>query len=141
MSPWDELQYFDLPVVQVFTSSTDNKTPIAVADPQRVYLLFATGSGGGTVVIAPLPGVGIAGIGLSPNSVPVVFRARDDPVLTQGAWYAAIGVGPSLTVIQVRLREWPRSNAVQRVGAPLPWERLVRPQWPGGVGNGKNPGP
>jgi hypothetical protein len=40
----------------------------------------------------------------------LVFRARDDPVICQGAWYGSIGVGGLLTVISVRLRVWPKSE-------------------------------
>lgn len=138
MAPWDELQYFDLPVVSQFTNATDGKTPVALADPQRVWISFTQGIASGQISVGIVPGNASAGWPVSTSGQPLVWRARDDPVITQGVWYATIGVGVTLTVISVRLRVWPRSDAIQRVGAPLPWERLARPQWPSGVGNGQN---
>jgi hypothetical protein len=139
VAPWDELQYFDLPVVQQYTNATDSKTPIALADPQRIWISFTQGTASGQTNVSILPSNAAAGWPVSTSGTALIFRARDDPVITQGVWYATIGVGVTLTVVSIRLREWPRSNAVQRVGAPLPWERLVRPQWPSGVGNGQGP--
>lgn len=139
MAPWDELQYFDLPDIRQFSNTTDNRTPIAPADPQRIWIAFTQGTASGSHSVSIVPGLATAGWVLATSGQVLVFRARDDPVICQGAWYGSIGVGGLLTVISVRLRVWPKSDAVQRVGAPLPWERLVRPQWPGGVGNGQNP--
>lgn len=135
MAPWDELQYFDLPQVVQYTSTTDSRTPVAPADPQRAWLLFTLGGTSVQVTVMLTAGLPNTGILVTQTGLPLIFRARDDPVVTQAAWFASIPAGGTLTVWTVRLREWPKSNAVQRVGAPLPWERLVKPQWPGG-----NPG-
>lgn len=139
MAPWDELRYFDLPLVQQFTSTTDSRTAVAQADPQRAWLMFTLGGTSGQVNVMLTAGVANTGLVVTTTGVPLIFRARDDPGICQAAWFASIPAGANLTVWSVRLREWPKSNAVQRVGAPLPWERLVRPQWPAGAGNGQNP--
>lgn len=123
LPPWDELKYFNLPTENTFNNTTPNTTPIAQANPNRVLLIIATVQTTATINVSTKPGV-TAGTGFAlDTNVRLELNAKDHPQLCQAAWYANIGVGMSVTVIEVILNSWPVvgvRNARKIAGKPLP---------------------
>ena len=114
MAPWDASQYFQASKETFVDSTLGGPGLIVGADPMRVALLFGTTSNG-IVNVSTNPQCQVGqGLGVS-SSVPLILTHADVGALVQQAWYYPQMTSSKITVIEVRLKEWPR-KAVSNVG-------------------------
>jgi hypothetical protein len=107
MAPWDENAYFQA-IQETFFTGVAGTHQLAQADPMRVALIFSLNTGA-TALITTQPGnVTFAGILLNSTQSTLVITQRDFGNLCQSDWWTALGPGINITVIEVRLREWPQ---------------------------------
>jgi hypothetical protein len=112
MSPWDEMEHFDIPFVTIVTCVPGAITVLVQKDPRRVAL-YINNPTSLAVVLAPndVPVGLVAGTGycLSNTSYPFSVKQKDDGALAQVAWCAANGNASSvdIQVIQLLLKDWP----------------------------------
>lgn len=106
--------------------------------PQRVMLLLGSPVSAGAFfttnanVVAAANAGAQKGFFVNAASLPMVFNARDNPVLTQHDWYSPTPTTGSvlhLTVIEAVVREWPRKGSAAHEAL----SSLIRP---GGSPNG-----
>ena len=118
MAPWDELTYFDLPLVTVTHIPPSNVgIQILGANPLRVVSVigFLGSTGAKTAFIRPTTGqIDGSGLQISNANLPVVFTAKDHPSLCQAAWFA---VSPAAAVdietFEVCMHDWPRTEGTE----------------------------
>lgn len=109
-APWDEQQWFDLPVMNEFTNANPVGlvTSIAKANPRRVVLILGCASGTGLYVsIRPDVGAATNGYQLLATTLPLIITQASHGNLAQVEWFAFIPQFDVLDVIEVFLRDWP----------------------------------
>jgi hypothetical protein len=107
LSPWDAFAWFDTPIETNFSLS-GAAVLVAPAEPRRVALIFSMPSSTGFVTISTSSKVtASSGIGLTTQSPTLQLFQSAAGNLVQGAWYAFGMLGLSVTVVEVRLRDWP----------------------------------
>jgi hypothetical protein len=107
LSPRDQYRYFRKPVV-TYLSMTTAVVPVCGDNPDRIALIFPALSNG-AVHLAPDSGVNAGqGFPLGTTGAPLEIYQALAGNLSQVAWYGlAVGVGTTLTVIEVILEHWP----------------------------------
>jgi hypothetical protein len=109
MAPWDQASFFQPPLETTF-AAINGATSVALADPQRVGLLFSA-PGELAVLISTSQNVSTAkGIVIMPVEHPFVLLHSQVGNLVQQQWWAyGEGDGFDLTVVEIRLSRWPRA--------------------------------
>jgi len=107
LAPWDEFDYFDLPVETLVSVNNINWVSVAIANVRRVALIFAVPTSGGTAFVSTAQGgVANSGIPLSPTIPPVLITQRRYGNLCQVQWFGSATVATGITVIEVLLHDW-----------------------------------
>jgi hypothetical protein len=108
MSPWDELQYFRLPVVTGFLNPAAG-TVLVKQDMMREVLILSNNTTGTiNVNVTGAPG---SGISLTVQLPILVLVATQHPGLVQASWYLPATVTGAFTTFEVSMIQWPPQSA------------------------------
>lgn len=115
LPPWDAAPFFQTPKETNFPLAA-NGDLLAPADPNRIGIIFASSGMTTAYVTTRAPGMAIWGVPIANNFPALTLLFRDWGSLVQQAFYCSLSFGnANITVIEVRLKEWPRSKAKPRV--------------------------
>jgi hypothetical protein len=110
MAPWNENVYFQTPRETLLgPSSFATGSPLVPGDLYRVALIISNQQGGPAYISTltqTIGGVG-PGLGVFVNQVPVIITQADFGNLCQVEWFITSAVNVVVSVIEVRLRDWP----------------------------------
>jgi hypothetical protein len=115
MAPWDELNYFDLPLVTNYALTAGAKaTQILEPNPMRVAFLIGMSlvSSGTFVAIGPntFP-LTTAGFLIGNSQQPLTITQAQHGSLCACAWYAqALPGNTDVIVAEVTMSKWPHSE-------------------------------
>lgn len=109
LPPWEEIGYFQVPVVTSVAVGVTGFTPLVSASSNRVAVLFTAPLSGSTVGLA----ISAAGPALAilTASMPNwdVTEAEFGPLASQ-AWFASASQLTNVVVTEIVLRQWPEEN-------------------------------
>jgi hypothetical protein len=106
MAPWDENAYFQ--AVRETTSVGGALQQLATADPMRVAIIFSLAGGAAAVIATSRDLAGSSGIALGSNSPIFAITQQQYGNLCQSEWWAVPGPGITISIFEVRLRDWPQ---------------------------------
>lgn len=106
--PWNEIGFFNDPVVTVVGVSPGNGwQPLVKSNPNRVVLALSSSAG---VTISPDNTISqAAGLAIGPGLPDRVFTEAAHGNLCTVAWFASKLASPTITAVEVILREWPNT--------------------------------
>ena len=108
MPPWEEITYFQTPLVTVTVGGPLGKWQQLVSgNPQRVGILIAASA---QANISPDPTINTSGGFFTSNATNPLdfFEARHGSLVT-GPWYVANSQGNFITTVEIILREYPHA--------------------------------
>ena len=113
MAPWDALAWFDLPA-QTDIIASGNPGQILVGADQRRVVLAVGASSFAAINLSLLPNVDAAhGHSLSGGQpMWIITQAQHGPLVAQ-QWFMFAPVTTVVSVIEVKLRDWPRPGSTQ----------------------------
>lgn len=108
LAPWDALPYFQ-PVIETQFVNTGAVQIGALADPNRIAILWSNNSGIPVLISTDPNATGTQGILLTTNTPVFTMSHAEFGNLVQTTWFIN-NVNPALqvTVIEVRLAKWPQ---------------------------------
>lgn len=107
MAPWDEQVYFQAVRETTYVTVITGTQQVAQADSMRVGIVFSLG-GTDPCRLSTNPTITLSsGITLSQGVNPFVVLQKDLGNLCQIEWYALLSGMSRLTVVEIRLREFP----------------------------------
>lgn len=111
LPPWEEMRWFEEPKTTLVTNSGSGVIQLVETNPRRVAMLVGAS---GTVYIAPSQSINPAGgegLLIQPGQGPIYITQKAHGNLCQVQWFVSQVFGTVVvTVIEVILRDWPRSN-------------------------------
>jgi hypothetical protein len=113
MSPWEEMEYFQAPVVTPVSCPTGT-TIVVDVDPMRTVLMFANPT---SITLFGVPGriapsfPASVGVPLSNDKSPLIMTQADYGPLVQYDWCVQNSSATTviLLVTTIRLKLWPRT--------------------------------
>lgn len=107
LSPWDQAPFFQ-PIRETTYTNLTAVTSVALADPQRIALIFSNALGSQINVSTHRSVSNASGIPVLGGVNPIVLLHKDLGPLVQAEWFAFDASLPcALTVIEVLLAKWP----------------------------------
>lgn len=106
LPPWEEIGYFNQPVVTQVGLNAGSFALAVAANPQRILLVFAAPLWTTQINLALQRG-GLSTLVLTQYQSIFYLTEKDHPVLVQSGWWAEAGANTSVIVTEVILRQWP----------------------------------
>lgn len=109
MSPWDAYRWFDTPTETFFADpGVAGNQRIVSLDVRRVYLMIRPGGAQATCQVSMhADATGMSGF-LIDRAAPLELAQQNSGPLCQSEWWQIAG-GGAVTVIEVKLRDWPHT--------------------------------
>jgi hypothetical protein len=116
MAPWDENQYYQLPVINYITLTGNKSQQLVKADPYRVGILVACpNTPAGPITISPDPtllpqaATLFNGVQIGSDSPPLWISHDTHKALVSAEWWVANNQASSfsITTIELKLYQWP----------------------------------